>query len=197
MAVWLCDRDERRLFIAGVATEYRMVETVRDVLRAGFEVVVLADAIRPLQSRRRPASDPLFAVLPRGHGGDDGLRVLRAEAAYRPRFLRRTGGPEPCRASRTLAAASKMPRHTQFKSPTACGCSPKPWMRLRAFWAERLHRTAAWPLRWCAPNRDVCRGLCRLLATPGIGCTALRDGDERSPDGTARPGRTGPAARWS
>jgi hypothetical protein len=42
------DRDVRRLFIAGVATEYRVVETARDALRAGFEVVVLADAIRPL-----------------------------------------------------------------------------------------------------------------------------------------------------
>jgi nicotinate phosphoribosyltransferase len=48
LAVWLRDHDVRRLFLAGVATEYCVVETARDALRAGFEVVVLADSIRAL-----------------------------------------------------------------------------------------------------------------------------------------------------
>jgi nicotinamidase/pyrazinamidase len=35
----------RRLFIGGLATDYCVLHTVRDALRAGFEVAVLADAV--------------------------------------------------------------------------------------------------------------------------------------------------------
>src|SRR3989338_7404551 len=36
----------RRLFIGGLATDYCMLNTVRDALKLGYEVLLLADAIR-------------------------------------------------------------------------------------------------------------------------------------------------------
>ena len=38
----------RRLFIGGLATDYCVLNTVRDALRLGYEVSLLADAIRPV-----------------------------------------------------------------------------------------------------------------------------------------------------
>lgn len=38
----------RRLFVGGLATEYCVLNTVRDAMHAGLDVVVLADAIRPV-----------------------------------------------------------------------------------------------------------------------------------------------------
>lgn len=42
-------RGVRRLFVGGLATDYCVLNTVRDAAAAGFEVVVLADAIRPVE----------------------------------------------------------------------------------------------------------------------------------------------------
>lgn len=43
---WLDERQVRRVFICGVATDYCVYETTRDALSAGFEVVLLGDAIK-------------------------------------------------------------------------------------------------------------------------------------------------------
>ena len=44
----LKDLHTRRLFIGGLATEYCVFNTAQDALRLGYEVVVLEDAIRPI-----------------------------------------------------------------------------------------------------------------------------------------------------
>ena len=46
LAGYLRDRGLRRVFVAGLATDYCVLNTVRDALKEGFEVVLLADAIR-------------------------------------------------------------------------------------------------------------------------------------------------------
>lgn len=38
----------RRIFIGGLATEYCVLNTVRDAVQAGLDAVVLADAVRPV-----------------------------------------------------------------------------------------------------------------------------------------------------
>lgn len=45
-AAVLKERGVRRLYVGGLATDYCVRATVLDALRAGFEVLVLADAIR-------------------------------------------------------------------------------------------------------------------------------------------------------
>lgn len=42
---WLCRQGVRRIFIAGLATDYCVFTSARDGLQAGFEVVVLEDAV--------------------------------------------------------------------------------------------------------------------------------------------------------
>ncbi|HLQ60463.1 MAG TPA: nicotinamidase [Candidatus Acidoferrales bacterium] len=42
---WLRDRGVRRLYVAGLATDYCVRQSVLDALQEGFEVVVLEDAI--------------------------------------------------------------------------------------------------------------------------------------------------------
>jgi nicotinamidase-related amidase len=41
----------RRLFIGGLATDYSVHDTAMDALRAGFDVVILQDAVKPIESR--------------------------------------------------------------------------------------------------------------------------------------------------
>lgn len=46
LADWLDGQDVRRLFVGGLATDYCVKATVLDAIRAGFEVWLLADAVR-------------------------------------------------------------------------------------------------------------------------------------------------------
>ncbi|BCX88874.1 nicotinamidase/pyrazinamidase [Methylomarinovum tepidoasis] len=46
LAARLKDRGIRRLFVGGLATDYCVLNTVRDAIRHGFEVFLLTDAIR-------------------------------------------------------------------------------------------------------------------------------------------------------
>lgn len=45
---WLKDLGTERLFIGGLATEYCVLNSALDALRLGYEVVLLADAIRAI-----------------------------------------------------------------------------------------------------------------------------------------------------
>ena len=38
----------KRIFVGGLATEYCVLTSVEDALRLGFQVVLLVDAIRPI-----------------------------------------------------------------------------------------------------------------------------------------------------
>lgn len=51
MAQLLAERGVRRLFVAGLTTEHCVLATVRDALGLGYQVVLLSDAIRALESR--------------------------------------------------------------------------------------------------------------------------------------------------
>jgi nicotinamidase/pyrazinamidase len=50
-------RGVRRLFIAGLATDYCVVNTVRDAAGLGFETVVLGDACRPVNLHPNDGAD--------------------------------------------------------------------------------------------------------------------------------------------
>ena len=49
LAGWLREHGCRRLFIGGLATDYCVLQTVRDALAEGFEVRLLRDAVRPVE----------------------------------------------------------------------------------------------------------------------------------------------------
>jgi nicotinamidase/pyrazinamidase len=56
----------RRLFIAGLATDYCVRWTVQDALALGYEAVVLVDAVRPVDVRAGDGARALRAVRRRG-----------------------------------------------------------------------------------------------------------------------------------
>lgn len=62
---WLKQQGVRRIFAGGLATEYCVFNSVRDALRHGYDLVLLADAIR--------AIDPA--------AGDKAVQILRREHA--------------------------------------------------------------------------------------------------------------------
>lgn len=41
----------RRIFVGGLATDYCVLETVRDAMRLGYRVVVLEDAVKPIDTQ--------------------------------------------------------------------------------------------------------------------------------------------------
>lgn len=47
---WLRQRSVQRLFVGGLATDYCVLETVRDARRTGFQVVLLSDAVRAVNA---------------------------------------------------------------------------------------------------------------------------------------------------
>ena len=49
----------KRLLVGGLATDYCVLHTVLDGLRAGFEVIVLTDAIRAVNVSPRDGDDAL------------------------------------------------------------------------------------------------------------------------------------------
>src|SRR5262245_38789099 len=56
----------RRLFIGGLATDYCVRWTVQDALTHGYEVVVLRDAVRPVDVRPGDGTRALRAIRQRG-----------------------------------------------------------------------------------------------------------------------------------
>jgi nicotinamidase/pyrazinamidase len=62
-------RDERcqRVFIGGLATDFCVRATARDALRAGFDVVVLEDAVRAVNLRPDDGAHALADIV--RHGG--------------------------------------------------------------------------------------------------------------------------------
>jgi len=56
----------RRLFIGGLATDYCVLNTVQDALAAGFAVVLLTDAIRPVDVKPGDGDRALAAMAEAG-----------------------------------------------------------------------------------------------------------------------------------
>ncbi|HNW94306.1 MAG TPA: isochorismatase family protein [bacterium] len=56
----------RRIFIGGLATEYCILNTVRDALHDGFAVYVLTDAIRPVEVSAGDSARALAEMQTRG-----------------------------------------------------------------------------------------------------------------------------------
>lgn len=80
LAEWLRRHHCRRLFIGGLATDYCVLETVRDALREGFAVLLLGDAVRAVEVQ-----------------AGDGLRARQSmvEAGARPITLATLGQETP------------------------------------------------------------------------------------------------------
>ena len=62
----LHERAVKRLFIGGLATDYCVLATVTDGLKAGFEVVLLRDAVRAVGVQPADEADALAAMREAG-----------------------------------------------------------------------------------------------------------------------------------
>jgi len=56
---WLCQNAIDTIAVCGIATEYCVLESVRDALRNRFKVLLLEDLVRPIE---REAGDAVRAV---------------------------------------------------------------------------------------------------------------------------------------
>lgn len=75
---WLAERGVKRLFVGGVATDYCVVESAMDARRHGYEVVVLTDAIRAIDTE--DGAKALETLEAKGAELADSGTVLRAAA---------------------------------------------------------------------------------------------------------------------
>jgi nicotinamidase/pyrazinamidase len=66
LASRLRERGCKRVFIGGLATDYCVRATAIDALKEGFEVVVLEDAIRPVEARPGDGARTLEELVARG-----------------------------------------------------------------------------------------------------------------------------------
>jgi nicotinamidase/pyrazinamidase len=66
LALKLHERGVRRVFIGGLATEYCVLSTVEDALQAGFEAVLLVDAIAAMESEPGAGAQAIQSMLGQG-----------------------------------------------------------------------------------------------------------------------------------
>ncbi len=66
LGAWLREQGCRRLFIGGLATDYCVLETVRDALQEGFTVLLLEDAIRAVDVKPGDGERAIEAMLAAG-----------------------------------------------------------------------------------------------------------------------------------
>jgi len=66
LAEALRESGSRRLFIAGLATDYCVSATAQDALKEGFEVVILRDAVRAVDQTPGDGERALAALAARG-----------------------------------------------------------------------------------------------------------------------------------
>ena len=71
LASILRERGCHRLFIGGLATDYCVQATARDALTAGFEVVILGDAVQSFDAKPGDGERALAALIA------EGARVIR------------------------------------------------------------------------------------------------------------------------
>jgi nicotinamidase/pyrazinamidase len=83
LAAWLRNRGIRRLFIAGIATDYCVRFTALDAARAGFEVFVIEDAVRGVSADTTAATWLELA--------EAGVNRVRSTELTRPITAKREG----------------------------------------------------------------------------------------------------------
>ena len=66
LAVQLTARGCRRVFIAGLATDYCVRATALDALKAGLQTVVLEDGVRPVNVKPTDGESALAELQSRG-----------------------------------------------------------------------------------------------------------------------------------